>query len=151
MTWKNLRRWMPWMVMVACHGSLTVDEKNPGGGAVGSAGGTVGSVGGAGSDGGSQVGRDAEVQSDSGGKLGARCVLGSSTIEAQGTVARAEVVTLDRCDDGLTCGPDAICIPVPDCPSTASICLVRRALPPRDGGDGGGGAGEALKRGRGTH
>jgi hypothetical protein len=71
------------------------------------------------------------------GDLGQDCVPGGLVTEAVGSPAKAVIQTLDRCQDGLACGPQGQCIPAPDCPSSG-LCVFRHAALAENGGASGG-------------
>jgi hypothetical protein len=131
------------LLALGCSGKLQVDRKNPG------SGGSVGHLASGGEAGADDAGGAGPGTEDG------PCVPGAVTVEASGSAAEAEVQTLDRCDQGLTCGPDQLCVRPPDCaPSTGPDCVVYGA-----GGAGGagglgtggssvGGHGNVVDRGR---
>lgn len=123
-------RWLAVLVLFGCASKLQVetDPAAPGGGSGGDSGGMGGTVG-----------------TETRGTLGKACVPGGTANEAIGSVAQADVTRLDRCDDGLTCGPTGTCIVIPDCPQPTGICALYRAQPADNrqeaGGFGGIGSG----------
>ena len=60
------------------------------------------------------------------GNLGQACFLGGLLTEADGSPAKAQIRTLPHCDEGFKCVQDE-CVPVPDCPQSTGLCVVRRA------------------------
>lgn len=143
---KRLGVWVPLLVALGC-GRMDVGTMQPS--ATGGAGGTGGmsgmyfavggmlvDVGGSGgrSVGGAETGGSAMKmggQSADGGAppfiggLGTSCVPGEVKVEAYGSPGAADVKTLDRCAEGLTCNSAKLCVPTPACDGTAqNDCLV---------------------------
>lgn len=117
--------WLTTFLIVGCGSRLQVD---PGvGGATGTAGSGLG---------GTDIGLvDPPLQ----GGLEQPCITGGTEPEAAGSVAQADVNRLDRCNDGLMCGPDKRCLVIPDCPQPNGICVMRHPEPTGGGGASGSG------------
>src|SRR6266542_1416640 len=78
------------------------------------------------------------------GSLGANCILGGIVVERQGATGEAQVKTLDRCNEGLSCNSAKICVSMQSCGSTVGgDCVVYSASGAggSSGTDGGGGTG----------
>src|SRR5882724_2445206 len=84
------------------------------------------------------------------GQHGQPCIPKSSSVEADGSPAKATIATLDRCDNGLVCDATKHCTAMPACPQATGPCVVH-GVPLEDPGTGGtGGAGGGFNGGGGA-
>ena len=118
----------------------------PTAGAAGKAG-SGGNAGNAGNDnstagfdfGGAAGSAGAPPQPPGPGSLGQACLKAATALEADGTVAKAQVTTPIHCDYGLTCNASNRCEVIGDCPNATGLCVMHR--PALAAGDAGGTAG----------
>src|SRR4051794_29904174 len=132
MKFSSCGRWGITLLLVGCGSRLQVDRTPPGDGSGGTGGTTVlAHVGGYGGQNAAPAGP---------GSLGERCIKGGTSTDAMGTFAQADIVELDHCNDRLDCGPDGICVALPNCPQASGVCLVRAPDPGVNNGGAGGSA-----------
>ena len=155
MRWDQANRWLSLFMLAGCGAKLQVGPG--GGGSSGAAGATDIDSGGAGgcgrlracSAGTTQTagvaGGAGSVHGHSAGQRGQPCLPGGTATEADGTPAKTPIVTLNRCDNGLTCDETKHCVDAPDCPQPSGVCVVYGTpveQDPRTGGGGGSGGGQ---------
>jgi hypothetical protein len=137
MNWNTWGRWGTAMLVVGCGSKLQVDNVSPPSSGAGAGNLEPTNFGGGG--GGGQVTPDPGA-----GVLGKACLPAGTVTEATGSVAQTDIIELARCSDGSACGPDGLCIAVPDCPQPSGVCVVRQLLA---GAGGSGGAGSSPPKG----
>lgn len=71
------------------------------------------------------------------GDVNQPCIPAGSSTEADGTTAKAVIASSVHCSEGLACNSKNKCVPAPDCPQAAGVCVVRRAALGGSGGAGG--------------
>ena len=163
---KHWAGWTALLLVVSCNGKLVLPASDSGGagGSDADAGGAAGAAGhrtlptaGAGDAGeGATAGSGGSLSAGAGGstteggsggtfepgRLGLPCIPGGSVSEGSG-VAKANILTLDRCAAGLGCNAQGVCAEIPDCPQATGLCVLRRPVLEGPGAAGAGNMGGA--------